>query len=116
MNLRPMVRKIIRRPLIIGVLGLSIGLVTTAGCARRIHLKMPDTTPSSSYDCRSGRQCAPNPVDVLRRTNQPRTAQIMGPRECAGRVAEVFIEDADSSSPTVIVTCATRESSVHDME
>ena len=90
--------------------GMAVCIVALAGCgSQQLRLTSPETSAGVSYTCTSANTCYPgslaNPVE-----GQPDEAiPLLMPRECQGRIHEIVIRDADSSSPEIDVTCATAE-------
>jgi hypothetical protein len=92
--------------LVAGALLLSLA----AGCARHVRLVFPETEKASRYICREGEApCEPATRDIASERNQSGTTQITMPTQCGGRFHEIVVLDADSSEPTVDVTCAPAE-------
>ena len=85
-------------------------IVCLVGCgSQQLRLTSPETSGGVSYTCTSANTCYPgslaNPVE-----GQPDEAiPLLLPRECQGRIHEIVIREADSSSPEIDVTCATAE-------
>jgi hypothetical protein len=94
-------------------LGLLL-VVSSLGCARHVRLTTPDTDPAARYVCGEG-GCQPADVDVPSERNPSGTTFINLPRQCAGRIHQILIVDADSSDPKVDVTCAPAEEPIDTM-
>jgi hypothetical protein len=90
---------------------LWIGLLT--GCTGR-HVRMisPATSPGARYTCAPAGECKPATVDVPSRLNPSGTKFVVLPRQCAGRIHQIVILNAQSSTPEVDVTCAPLEEPV----
>jgi hypothetical protein len=83
----------------------AVAMFGLLGCQRHLRLVSPDTTGSSLYTCNET-GCSPSEVDNPALFNQSGTKFIASPKQCAGRIHEVVILDAASSSPTIYVRCA----------
>lgn len=84
-------------------------LLADTGCAHHVRLISPSTPDSSTYVCRTTNgapNCQPSTVVDPAMANAARTAFVTLPRECNGRIQQILVRDADSSSPEVYVTCA----------
>lgn len=90
-------------------------LLLVAACGSS-HVRMvnPDTTGSGLYACDQN-ACRPSDVDDPAMFNQSGTQFVRLPRECKGRVNEVFVQNANSSAPQVYVRCAPAEASLDTM-
>jgi hypothetical protein len=95
-------------------------LALVAACSSshvRSHVRMvnPDTTGSSLYIC-DKTSCRPSDVDDPALFNQTGTQFIRLPRECKGRLNEVFVKNANSDAPQVFVRCAPPEPPLATMD
>lgn len=97
----------------LGSLGLLL-VMSAVACARHVRLTTPDTDPGARYVCGAG-GCQPADVDVPSERNPSGTAFINLPRQCAGKIHQILIVDADSSEPKVDVTCAPAEEPIDTM-
>lgn len=92
------------------ILAIASVLAMTAGCSHHVRLVFPETEKASRYICREGDDpCEPATSDIPSERNQSGTTQITMPKQCGGRFEEIVVLDADSSDPTVDVTCAAGE-------
>jgi hypothetical protein len=82
-------------------------LTLAGGCSRHVRLVFPETEKASRYVCREGGgPCEAATSDIPSERNRSGTTQITMPAQCGGRFQEIVVLDADSSDPTVDVTCA----------
>jgi hypothetical protein len=94
-----------------------VGLLAVLGCSgggQNLRLAVPDTTPAQRYTCRSGAECQPASEDVPE--NPAGTLFFVLPRECQGRVNQIFVRDAGSSHAELTVTCAPAEAPLGEMK
>ena len=100
----------------LGPVGLMVILFSCSGaCARHMLLTAPRVERASSYRCvASG--CTPSEEDDPAFTNRGGTQRIVLPAECAGRYAQIYIEDVRGAEPVVWVHCATPEARVGEMK
>jgi hypothetical protein len=98
----------------LAVLGLA--LAAAAGCTHDLRLVVPSTTPGPRYDCSTGdtQHCVPANHDDPSEATQSGTAFVILASQCDGRIQEVLVLDAGSSSPTITVTCAPQENSAKE--
>lgn len=71
-------------------------------------LESPNTRSGQRYRCTQERGCDVAEVDVPTRDAMPDAAYITLPEACNGRVHQVVIYEAQSSSPEIGVTCASQ--------
>src|SRR5262245_3990851 len=93
------------------------GVFAVLGCAasgQPLRLAVPDTTPAQRYTCRAGAECQPASEDVPE--NPAGTLFFVLPRECQGRVHQIFVRDAGSSQAELTVTCAPAEAPLGEMK
>lgn len=92
-----------------------VGALGFVGCSRQVRLVVPETdyggvafvcTAADGEDSPS--TCASEGREDPSINAKSGTAFIVLPKECDGRFHELLIENADSSSPTVRASCATR--------
>ena len=94
----------------------SLALSWAFGCsAHHVRLTTPDTDPGARYVCLGEGPCQPADVDVPSERNRSGTKSITLPRECAGKIHQILVIDADSSEPKVDVTCAPQEEPIDEM-
>ncbi len=95
---------------------LLAALVSACG-GRHLRLVAPDTTAGPRYTCERGAAgvCQAAVVDVPEELNQSGTVFVILPRQCQGRVHQIVVLDAESSTPRVDVTCAPREEPLEEM-
>jgi hypothetical protein len=102
-----------------GAPAVLIVLATFLGaCAgRQVRLVSPDTTAGARYTCAPGEGgvCQPATVDVPEELNASGTLFVILPRECQGRIHQIVVIDAGSSTPKVDATCAPKEEPLGEM-
>jgi hypothetical protein len=95
---------------------LTIGLVLLS-CAGARHVVVRDSTtsPERRYVCfvAEGAQPAPpcedSKEDLPGDDNRGHTVVVAMPSQCKGRINEIYVRNADSTSPTVLVRCSAAE-------
>jgi len=86
----------------IAVCGLAL-----VGCgSQQLRLTSPDTAAGVSYTCTAANTCYPASLATPAEGQPDEALPLLMPRECGGRIHEILIRDADSSSPEIDVTCA----------
>jgi hypothetical protein len=84
--------------------------VLLAGCgSQQLRLTAPETNAGVSYTCTSANTCYPGSLATPAEGQPDEAIPLLMPRECQGRIHEIVIREADSSSPEIDVTCATPE-------
>jgi hypothetical protein len=94
------------------VAALSVLAALLGACGgRQVRLVSPDTTAGARYTCAPGEGgvCQPATVDVPEELNPSGTIFVILPRECQGRIHQIVVIDAGSSTPKVDATCAPQE-------
>jgi hypothetical protein len=77
------------------------------GCgSQQLRLTSPDTAAGVSYTCTAANTCYPASLAIPAEGQPDEALPLVMPRECQGRIHEILIRDADSSSPEIDVTCA----------
>jgi hypothetical protein len=96
--------------------GLMLALLAACG-GSQVRLVAPDTTAGPRYTCVSGegKECQPATTDVPSELNESGTVFVILPRECKGKIHQIVVLDAGSSSPKVDATCAPSEEPVEEM-
>lgn len=94
---------------------LGIGLLLATGCANHVKLAFPGASPGAQYVCRAETDCTPATDLVASDLNRSGTVFVTMPSQCGGHFREIVVLDADSSSPTVVVTCAPVEEPMDEM-
>ena len=84
-----------------------------SACSRHVRLQVPQTSHAAQYSCTS-EGCTQLAEDNPSHGNQARTAQLVLPKECAGRFHEIVILNAHSSDPEVLVKCAPTEKPIEE--
>lgn len=97
-------------------IALMLGALT-GGCAHHVRLVVPQTTGSNAYVCRPGeKECASATTDDPRMWNEAGTKSVVLPTNCDGRINEILVRNADSSTPEVLVKCAPLENKIEGMK
>jgi hypothetical protein len=98
--------------------GLTLALLLAA-CSggSQVRLVAPDTTAGPRYTCvvGEGKVCEPAATDVPEELNQSGTVFVILPRECKGKIHQIVVLDAGSSTPKIDATCAPSEEPVEEM-
>jgi hypothetical protein len=101
--------------------GLALLLSLGSGCSRNVKMAIPNTAPGPRYTCgpvdSGGKStCKPAATDVPADLNKPRTAFVIMPEQCDGRINQIVVLDAGSSDFVVDVTCAPPEKGIQPMD
>jgi hypothetical protein len=96
---------------------LLLALALGACGGSQVRLVAPDTAPGPRYTCQPGEGmvCQPATTDVPQDLNQSGTVFVILPRECKGKIHQIVVLDAGSSSPKVDATCAPQEEPIEEM-
>jgi hypothetical protein len=85
--------------------------VALLGCgSQQLRLTSPDTAAGIGYTCTSASACYPASVATPAEGQEAEAIVLTLPRECDGRIHEIVVREADSSSPQIDVTCARPQS------
>jgi hypothetical protein len=96
---------------------IVLALLLDACGGQHLRLVSPDSTAGPRYTCEpgEGRVCQPAAVDVPEELNPSGTLFVILPRQCQGRIHQIVVLDAGSSSPRVEATCAPQEDPLEEM-
>lgn len=95
---------------------LFVPVLMGSGCARHLRLQVPHTSAGARYVCAPQAPCQPATTDIPEERNRSGTAYVILPEQCAGALHEVVVFDADTSEPSVDVTCAPLEEPIEEMQ
>lgn len=100
----------------LGLVVLVMGAELIGGCGHRhVSLENPGTSVGARYVCPPGAgACQAAREDVPSDRNPSGMTFFALPRQCAGHIHKIVILEADTSNPTVDVTCAPVEEPVGD--
>jgi hypothetical protein len=85
----------------------ALAALTTVGCgSQQLRLTSPETSAGIGYTCTAASGCYPASVATPPEGQEAEAVVLTLPPECKGRVHEIIVREADSSSPEIDVTCA----------
>lgn len=95
-------------------------VVLLIACSSDRHVVVRDTNvaPERRYQCWGGKRaeaslpCVDATEDRPGQDNAANTVFVAMPSQCKGRIEEVLVKNANTSTPTVFVRCAAPESAV----